>query len=190
MVVRVSDIRDWDADRPITMLTAYDAPTASIVDDAEIDMILVGDSVGNTMLGYDSTLPVTVDEMVSHTAAVARGAERAMVVGDMPFGSFGASVEQTVENALVHTDVAEPRVSIVVESEDQELTIEVRDDGPGIPDREVSVLLDGEEQPLRHGSGLGLWIVSWGAVSLGGDLSLAENEPRGTVVSLRLPARR
>lgn len=98
MVVRVSDIRDWDADRPITMLTAYDAPTASIVDDAEIDMILVGDSVGNTMLGYDSTLPVTVDEMVSHTAAVARGADDALVIADMPFLSYGASESDAIEH--------------------------------------------------------------------------------------------
>lgn len=85
--------------RPITMLTAYDYPLAKIVDDAGIDMILVGDSVGNVVLGYDSTLPVTMDEMVHHTKAVCRGAVRAMVVADMPFLSYQVSVEEAVRNA-------------------------------------------------------------------------------------------
>lgn len=98
MVVRVTDIRDWDEERPITMLTAYDAPTAAIVDDAGIDLILVGDSVGNTMLGYDTTLPVTVDEMVSHTSAVARGTREALVIADMPFLSYGADRGDAIEN--------------------------------------------------------------------------------------------
>lgn len=98
MVVRVTDIMDWDGDEPITMLTAYDAPTASIVDAAGIEMILVGDSVGNTMLGYESTLPVTLEEMVSHTAAVARGAEEALVIADMPFLSYGADRGDAIEH--------------------------------------------------------------------------------------------
>ena len=98
MVVRVTDIRDWDEPRPITMLTAYDTPTASLVDDAGIDMILVGDSVGNTMLGYENTLPVTVDQMISHTAAVTRGAENALVVADMPFLSYGADRGDAIEH--------------------------------------------------------------------------------------------
>lgn len=98
MVVRVTDIKDWAGERPITMLTAYDAPTAAIVDAAGIDMILVGDSVGNTMLGYDNTLPVTVDQMASHTAAVARGADDALVVADMPFMSYGADRGDAIEH--------------------------------------------------------------------------------------------
>ena len=84
---------------PVTMLTAYDAPTAAIEDAAGVDVILVGDSMGNVRLGHDDTLPVTLDESLSATAAVARGSDRAMVVGDMPFLSVGASTEQTVEHA-------------------------------------------------------------------------------------------
>ncbi|MDF9409238.1 3-methyl-2-oxobutanoate hydroxymethyltransferase [Pelotomaculum isophthalicicum JI] len=85
--------------RPITMLTAYDFPMAKIVDEAGIDMILVGDSLGNVVLGYDSTIPVTMDEMVHHVKAVRRGASRAMIVADMPFLSYQASEKEAVRNA-------------------------------------------------------------------------------------------
>ncbi|MFP4627987.1 MAG: 3-methyl-2-oxobutanoate hydroxymethyltransferase [Halobacteriales archaeon] len=98
MAVTVQTIRGWEADRPITMLTAYDAPTAAIVDEAGIDVILVGDSVGNAMLGYDTTLPVTVDEMASHTAAVVRAAEEALVVADMPFLSYGVDAADGIDH--------------------------------------------------------------------------------------------
>jgi 3-methyl-2-oxobutanoate hydroxymethyltransferase len=83
----------------ITMLTAYDYSSASLVDAAAIDMILVGDSLGMVVLGYDSTIPVTMDEMLHHCKAVARGAERAFLVGDMPFMSYQASVSEAVRNA-------------------------------------------------------------------------------------------
>ncbi len=76
----------------ICMLTAYDYPTALIVDEAGIDIVLVGDSLGMVMLGYDSTLPVTMDEMIHHTKAVSRAVKHAMVVGDMPFMSYQVSV--------------------------------------------------------------------------------------------------
>ncbi len=88
-----------DREAPITMLTAYDAPTAAVVDEAGIDVILVGDSMGNTALGYDSTLPVTLDEVASRTAAVARATEDALVVADMPFLSFGVEEADSVRNA-------------------------------------------------------------------------------------------
>ncbi|WP_435074048.1 3-methyl-2-oxobutanoate hydroxymethyltransferase [Halorubrum sp. HHNYT27] len=88
-----------DRETPITMLTAYDAPTAAVVDEAGIDIILVGDSMGNAVLGYDSTLPVTLDEVESRTAAVARGSEDALVVADMPFLSFGVEPAESVRNA-------------------------------------------------------------------------------------------
>jgi 3-methyl-2-oxobutanoate hydroxymethyltransferase len=87
------------AGEPLTMLTAYDAPTARVVDAAGIDVILVGDSMGNAVLGYDSTLPVTVEEMASHTGAVARATEEALVVADMPFLSYGTSERDGIENA-------------------------------------------------------------------------------------------
>src|SRR5512139_133885 len=74
--------------RPIVMVTAYDAPSARLVDEAGVDAILVGDSLGMTVLGLDSTLPVTLDDMVRYTGAVVRGAKRALVVADMPFLTF------------------------------------------------------------------------------------------------------
>jgi len=83
----------------ITMLTAYDYLMASQLDECGIDIILVGDSVGNVVLGYKNTIPVTMDEMLHHCSAVARGVKRAMVVGDMPFMSYQASVEEAVRNA-------------------------------------------------------------------------------------------
>ncbi|MFB6183782.1 MAG: 3-methyl-2-oxobutanoate hydroxymethyltransferase [Haloarculaceae archaeon] len=95
-MVTVQSLRD--ADEPITMLTAYDAVTAAIVDDAGVDVVLVGDSMGDTALGYDSTLPVTVAEMASHVGAVARAVEDALVVADMPFLSIGVDDAESVRN--------------------------------------------------------------------------------------------
>jgi len=83
----------------LTMLTAYDAPIAAQVDAGGVDMILVGDSAADNHMGHDDTLPLTMAEALSNTAAVDRAVESAMVVGDMPFGSYGASMEQSVENA-------------------------------------------------------------------------------------------
>lgn len=85
--------------RRLSMLTAYDYSTAKLMDEAGIDGILVGDSLGMTMLGYDDTLPVTMDDMVHHTRAVTRGAKDALVVADMPFMSYHLSPAQAVENA-------------------------------------------------------------------------------------------
>lgn len=84
---------------PITWLTCYDYPTAYLQEQAGIDMILVGDSLGMTMLGYDSTLPVTMDDMIRHTAAVRRGSPNAWLVGDMPYMSYQPSVETAIRNA-------------------------------------------------------------------------------------------
>ncbi len=85
--------------QPIAMLTAYDYPTALAVDRAGLDVILVGDSLGMVVLGYENTLPVTMEEMLHHCRAVARGARLALLVGDMPFMSYQVSVEQAVRNA-------------------------------------------------------------------------------------------
>lgn len=97
----VADLRrkGRENDEPITMLTAYDAPTAELIEAAGIDAILVGDSMGNTVLGYDSTLPVTVEEVESRTAAVSRVVEDPLVVADMPFLSFGVSEADSIESA-------------------------------------------------------------------------------------------
>ena len=85
--------------RRITMMTAYDAPFAKLVDRAGIDIILVGDSLGMVVLGHTTTVPVTMDDMVRHAAAVSRGASRPLLVGDMPFGSYQASAEEALRNA-------------------------------------------------------------------------------------------
>src|SRR5881394_361451 len=84
---------------PITCLTAYDYATSRLVDEAGIDMILVGDSLAMVVLGYENTLPVTVDEMLHHTRAVRRGVRRAMVIADMPYASYQLSEEEAVRNA-------------------------------------------------------------------------------------------
>jgi 3-methyl-2-oxobutanoate hydroxymethyltransferase len=85
--------------RKIVMLTAYDYPTARYLDEAEVDVILVGDSLGNVVLGYENTLPVTVDEMLHHTKAVRRGTNRSMLIVDMPFMSYQLNAEQALSNA-------------------------------------------------------------------------------------------
>ncbi len=100
MRVSIHDLRALKADgKRFVMLTAYDFPTAQILDRAGVPVLLVGDSVGRNVLGYPNELPVTMEEMLHHVKAVARGAEHAMVVGDMPFMSFQASVEDGVRNA-------------------------------------------------------------------------------------------
>lgn len=85
--------------KPITMVTAYDYPTAKLVDQSGIDIILVGDTLGMVVLGYDSTIPVTVEDMIHHGRAVVRGAKRAHVVIDMPFGSYQEGWQQALRNA-------------------------------------------------------------------------------------------
>ena len=85
---------------PIVALTAYDYPTARLADEAGIDLLLVGDSLGMVVLGYDNTLPVTLDEMLHHTRAVARATRRALLVADMPYGSYHGSVDEATHNAI------------------------------------------------------------------------------------------
>ena len=100
MTVTIHDLGAWKAEGTrFAMLTAYDYPTARLLDEAGIPVLLVGDSVGNNVLGYENTLPVTMDEMLHHTRAVARGVSNALVVGDMPFLSYQVSVEEGIRNA-------------------------------------------------------------------------------------------
>lgn len=84
----------------ITCLTAYDYPTARLLDEAGVEVLLVGDSLGMVVLGHETTLPVTVDEMLHHTRAVRKGTRRALVVADMPFGSYHAEISESVHNAV------------------------------------------------------------------------------------------
>jgi len=100
MRVTVNDIREMkQKGEKITMVTSYDYSTAKIVDRVGIPLILVGDSLGMVVLGYESTIPVTMDVMLHHTKAVVRGTERALVVGDMPFMTYHVSVEDAMRNA-------------------------------------------------------------------------------------------
>lgn len=89
-----------DKKRKISCLTAYDYPTAKLLDDAGVDLLLVGDSLGMAVLGYDSTLPVTLEDILHHTRAVRRGTRRALLVADMPYGSFHVSIEESIRNAV------------------------------------------------------------------------------------------
>jgi 3-methyl-2-oxobutanoate hydroxymethyltransferase len=98
--VRIAHLRQMkEARRPIVMLTAYDAPSAALAEEAGVDIILVGDSVGTTVHGFESTLPVTMEMMLMHVAAASRGAKRSLLIGDLPFMSYQVSVEQAVANA-------------------------------------------------------------------------------------------
>ena len=100
MRITINEIRQMkQKGEKITMLTAYDYSTARIIDEVGIPLILVGDSLGMVVLGYESTIPVTIEEMLHHTKAVVRGTKRAMVVGDMPFMTYHISIEDALRNA-------------------------------------------------------------------------------------------
>src|SRR5262245_4635686 len=98
--VRVPDLKAMKAKGlKITVLTAYDATMARLIDRAGIDVVLVGDSVGMVVLGYETTLPVTLEMMIHHTRAVSRGAKRALIVADMPFLTYQTTADEAVRNA-------------------------------------------------------------------------------------------
>jgi 3-methyl-2-oxobutanoate hydroxymethyltransferase len=122
-----------DSKQKITCLTAYDYPTARLLDDAGVDILLVGDSLGMTVLGYDSTLPVTLDEMIHHTRAVRRATRHALVVADMPYGSFHVSLDDSVRNAVrlvkeggaeaVKVEGGERRIELIARLVDAEIPV-------------------------------------------------------------------
>ena len=100
MRVTINDIKENKLKKEkLVMLTAYDYSTARLVDEAGVPLILVGDSLGMVILGYDSTIPVTMDEMIHHTKAVARGAKQALVIGDMPFMTYHINSSEAMRNA-------------------------------------------------------------------------------------------
>ncbi len=100
MRVSINQVKEMKAKKEkIVMLTAYDYSTAKLVDESGIPLILVGDSLGMVMLGYESTIPVTMDEMIHHTKAVVRGTKQAMVIGDMPFMTYHTSTADALRNA-------------------------------------------------------------------------------------------
>ena len=97
--VTVPKVIEKKSKEKLTMVTCYDFPFARMVEESGVDMVLVGDSVGNVVLGYENTLPVTMDEMIHHTKAVRRGLKTPLLIGDMPFMSYQGSIEKAVENA-------------------------------------------------------------------------------------------
>jgi 3-methyl-2-oxobutanoate hydroxymethyltransferase len=100
MRVRINAIKEMKSKKEkIVMLTAYDYPTAKLVDEAGIPLILVGDTLGEVILGYESTIPVTMDDMIHHTKAVVRGTKQAMVIGDMPFMTYHTNISDALRNA-------------------------------------------------------------------------------------------
>ena len=117
----------------LVCLTAYDYPTARIVDEAGIDVVLVGDSIGNVIFGYGNTVPVTLDEIVMHTRAVRRAVQRALLVADMPYGSFHTGEDEAVRNALrlikegaaeaVKLEGGRKRASLVKRLVDEEIAV-------------------------------------------------------------------
>jgi 3-methyl-2-oxobutanoate hydroxymethyltransferase len=117
----------------ITCLTAYDYATARLLDEAGVDVLLVGDSVGMVVLGYDSTLPVSVEEMLHHTRAVRRGTRRALVVADMPYGSYHSDIAESVRNAMrfvkdagaeaVKVEGGERRLELIVRLTEAEIPV-------------------------------------------------------------------
>jgi 3-methyl-2-oxobutanoate hydroxymethyltransferase len=127
-MVTIHDLAMWKGEgRRFPMLTAYDFPTARILDEAGIPVLLVGDSVANNVLGYETTLPVTMEEMLHHTRAVARGARNALIVGDMPFLSYQPSIEEGIRNAGLFLKAGAHAVK--VEGAQMELTHRLTDLG-------------------------------------------------------------
>lgn len=135
-------------------------------------------------------------ELVELAESVAADCEDGTVTVLPESGTVGVTTDgavlriilaELVNNALEHSDSDDPAVEIALGQTDDGASIEVRDNGPGIPDREQTVLLEGEETPLQHGSGVGLWLAHWGVTRLGGTLSFTENEPRGSIVRVYLP---
>jgi len=100
MRLTLHDLRRLAGERKLATLTCYDASFAALLDEAEVDMLLIGDSLGMVIQGHDSTLPVTVDDVAYHTRAVVRGAPRPWIVADMPFGSYQQSPQQALANAV------------------------------------------------------------------------------------------
>ena len=97
--ITIAEVRAMKGKEKVPMLTAYDYTTAKLLDEVGVPLILVGDSLGMVMLGYESTIPVTMEEMLHHTRAVVRGSKRAMVIGDMPFMTYHISVAEALRNA-------------------------------------------------------------------------------------------
>lgn len=179
-VALAEQIRDTAADVADLGRTLSEAERLLDAERLDAGSVDVGSVMENVATRLGETYPDASVSVQTGTGGVALGTDRRILE---------IVLDETVENAIEHNDSATPSVDLVAEDRSDGIVIEVRDTGPGIPERERAVLTEGEERPLRHGSGVGLWLVYWGVTRLGGTLSFREREPRGSVVSIRLPAR-
>jgi signal transduction histidine kinase len=177
-----------------------DAPElAARIEDSATDLAALGETVGKAerLLARDESdwrrvdLVAAVEGLTGSfrdrfpDASIQFETDSSELLVETDQSLLTGALEEVIDNALEHTDNEQPQVRITLETAPP--CIEVSDNGPGIPARERAVLLDGEERPLRHGSGIGLWFVHWALAALGGTLDLRENDPRGTVVTLQFP---
>lgn len=147
-------------------------------------------------LAYDQpTEPIDLVALISEWTAVLRERFPNLSLSvDVPDAAWvvandtlAIAIEQAVENAVVHHDGEDPHVDLTVSRDDDHTIVRVADDGPGLPEPELTVIESGTETALEHGSGLGLWIVTWAVGALGGTLTIEANEPQGTVISIKIP---
>ncbi len=167
--------------------------------DVATDLADIGATVerGERLLDHDRLTDETVEvgtvarDVLDRVTEQYSGTGRVAVAGTATVRTDPSLVEavlrEVVENGLEHGPGADAHVAVEVAASADGVEVTVRDNGPGIPDRERAVLLDGEESPLRHGSGVGLWLVDWGLSRLGGDLTIREDDGSGSVVTLTLP---
>ena len=184
-----------------TMLAdRFDAPPAQQVRKVSAEVVDLADKareIERVMARRGETEPVPVDELVEPIAASVDDRFEATVTVDCPpstavpgRGLLEPAVENVVENAAEHNDADDPTVEVRVSNGGDTVEIVVGDNGPGIPPQEREVLLEGTETALTHGSGLGLWLVYWAVESVDGEIAFEDNDPRGSVVSLRVPTAR
>ena len=186
-----------------TELTTHDDPEVATlgaaIEDNATELMELSESArefGSVISGTAARpAPVDVADLVETAVADARRQHPdADVAADLPETApalanepFALAVDELLENAVVHNDSDPPTVEVSVTVDDDAVTVRVADDGPGIDDIARRALLSGSESPLEHAQGLGLWLVRWTVDAVGGEFDVADGDPRGTVVTVRLP---
>jgi len=169
--ITVASLRDKKLQHhPITCLTAYDYPSARLVDEAAIDIVLVGDSLAQAVLGYQNTLSVTIEEMLHHTRAARRGVKHALLVGDMPFGSYQVDAGEAIRNATRFVKEAGAEV-VKVEGGEKRADLIRR-----IIDAEIPVAGCAGFPRQRCGGAGNFAMGSWWAADIGAQQDLAERD--------------
>ena len=158
----------------IAMLTCYDASFAAVLEEGGVDTMLIGDSLGNVLQGHESTLPVTLRDIVYHTECVARGSKHAFIVGDMPFSTFQISPQETLRNAVKHSQAKHVRVMVQMSGGVVRLT--VIDDGCGFDMRSPT-----------FAEGLGFVGMRERLRIVGGELEINSQRAQGTRIEVTIP---